>query len=652
MDQRNELTQFAQYLQRRSPGRRTAIDYVSDVRQFAASCSKPWHEVTMHDIDAFVDQQHQAGLSAATVKRRVAALRVFFDFLAEESDDLAWPNPVRFKRHAGKQAHTLPRDLKDADIEQLWAVISSPRDRAWFALMLRAGLRVGEVVGLTAQDVLAPPQASQPARLRVLGKGRKERLVLLTADAYAVLQAWLQQRPPSAHAEVFLNEQGQPLSANGIEWLLHGYGAQVGLDLTPHQLRHTYARQLTEAGMPLTSLGKLMGHAQITTTQIYTAGADPQLAAAYQQAMARLAERPALTLSAAPPAPVGPPAAPYQPPACPAPPDWAAWAVHLPPTLREASVAYVQSQRLQALKLLGQLRRFFEWLLARRVVSQLADVHLADVQAYQSERTAAGLGVHSVDASLSCVLAMLRHQAEQGQVIDSGVLRLRPRPRPESLPRHLSEAESQALERYLLGRLDSADAWERLENACLFVLAHGGLRASECVELTFQDLDLSGQRLWVRQAKGRKDRLVYLTETACQALARYLDGAPRAAQAPLFTFPYGRPISYGWLRIHVAQLGQAAGLTHVSPHRLRHTLATRLLNAGMEVTRIQKLLGHRYLNTTLIYARVADTTVETDYRQAMGRIERQQMPLSNAPVPTEWPTVASVDAPLAASGSL
>src|SRR5512135_404192 len=103
MDQPDELTQFGQYLERRSPGRRTSIDYVSDVRQFAASCHKPWREVNVHDIDVFVDQQHPAGLSAANVKRRVAALRVFFDFLAEETGDLARLNPVRFKRHAGKQ---------------------------------------------------------------------------------------------------------------------------------------------------------------------------------------------------------------------------------------------------------------------------------------------------------------------------------------------------------------------------------------------------------------------------------------------------------------------------------------------------------------------------------------------------------------------
>jgi len=83
MDQRTEIIQkYEQYLERRAPGRRTAKDYVSDIRQFSRFCCKPWREITMHDIDAFVDNQRQNGLSAATVKRRVAALKVFFDFMA------------------------------------------------------------------------------------------------------------------------------------------------------------------------------------------------------------------------------------------------------------------------------------------------------------------------------------------------------------------------------------------------------------------------------------------------------------------------------------------------------------------------------------------------------------------------------------------
>jgi site-specific recombinase XerD len=195
MDRNASLAQFELYLQRRFPDRRTPIDYVSDIRQFMAVCSKPWRAVTMHDIDAFVDQQRTSGLQLTTVNRRVAALKTFFDFLAEESDDLSWPNPVHFKRHAGKRPRTLPRDLRDEDIERVWEVMVSTRDRAWFALMVRAGLRVGEVVDLAVSDVLRPAEGDQPARIRVCGKGRQERIVLLTADAYAVLEAWLRVRP-------------------------------------------------------------------------------------------------------------------------------------------------------------------------------------------------------------------------------------------------------------------------------------------------------------------------------------------------------------------------------------------------------------------------------------------------------------------------
>src|SRR3970282_754011 len=162
-----------QYLHRRFPDRRTAIDYLSDVRQFAHGYPKAWREVAMQDIDAFVDQQRQQGLAPATIHRRVAALKTFFDFVAEETGDLAWPNPVRFKRHAGKLPRSLPRDLSNEQVERLWAVIAEPRDRAWFSLMLRAGLRVGEVVSLTLTDIVARPEADRPARLRVCGKGRK-----------------------------------------------------------------------------------------------------------------------------------------------------------------------------------------------------------------------------------------------------------------------------------------------------------------------------------------------------------------------------------------------------------------------------------------------------------------------------------------------
>ena len=244
--------------------------------------------------------------------------------------------------------------------------------------------------------------------------------------------------------------------------------------------------------------------------------------------------------------------------------------------------------------------------------------------------------------TLSYVVALLRTQADQGQAVDASVFRLHPLPRSASLPRHLSEYERQCLEQTMQQRLATAEATQRLENACYFVLAHTGLRAGECVELEFQDCDLSGRRLLIRQGKGLRDRVVYLSDTACAAIQHYLAGWARLPTAPLFTHPDGRPISYEWLWACIAKLGEAAGVTGVTPHRLRHTLATHLLNIGMDITQIQKLLGHQHLDTTMIYARVLDTTLEAQYRRAMAVIERQQPPLSATPVAVDWP-VASQD---------
>lgn len=653
MDQLENVRRFERYLRRRFPGRRTPVDYVSDVRQFMAICSKPWREVTMHDIDHFVDQQREAKLKPATIKRRVAALKTFFDFLAEDSNDLGWPNPVRFKRHAGKQPRRLPRDLSDTAVEQVWNVIESSRDRAWFVLMWRAGLRVGEVVNLKTDDIVLPPRDDQPARLRVYGKGQKERIVLLTTDAFAVLTTWLQERPTSDCPHIFLNARGRPLTVNGIEWLLRGYGKQANIPVTPHQLRHTYARQLTEAGMPLPSLSKLMGHADVSTTQLYTAGADPELSQAYHNAMAQLAhsqpklEDPVSILASSevqtlPPAP-GVPSTEKIPPL----PDWSAWMPDSPAEIRQASLEYARRhlstckpkrQRAKALQILGQFRRFWTWLQSRRSIAHLADLSLDDLWVYQEERSAAGVAPATINRDLQYILALLHEQAEQGKPVDNSVFRLRLLKRADSLPRYLSELESQRLEAFVLNRLDSDDALTRLENACFFMLAHTGLRASECVDLRYQDIDLHAQRLFVYQGKGQRDRVVYLSDIACQAIRRYLeDSSPRPTD-PLWVRPTGRPITDSWLRKCITVLGDAAGVTQVTPHRLRHTLATRLLNTGMDITRIQKILGHQHIGTTMIYARVLDATVEAEYHQTMSTVEGRSPPLSNTPIPiTDWP---------------
>lgn len=649
MEEETALHEFEKYLQRRFPGRRTAVDYLSDLRQYRNVCQKSWREVEMHDIDVFVDQQRTGGLKPATIRRRVAALKTFFDFMAEESGDLSWPNPVRFKRHAGRVEKRVPRDMHDEDIERVWQKISSARDRAWFALMVRAGLRVGEVVDLKMRDILNQPEGERPAQLRAYGKGRKERIVLLSADAYAVLCVWLSERGESPLEYIFLNERRQQLSANGIEWLLKGYGRQVGLQLTPHQLRHTYARQLTEAGMPITSLGKLMGHSQISTTQIYTAGADPKLAQAYHEAMSRVEQVKVLRgqpngMQAPELFRPGPRIERAEGPT----PDWEAWGTHLPEKIREASLNYIKrrwaawpaaKRRARAMNLLVELKNLWNWFLEYRSISWPGEIGLKDLWAYQSDQQEKGLAAGTINRRMDYVIGIIRELVEQDQAVDQSVFRIRYIPRPESLPKHLSAEESQRLENFILQRLNTTHLNLRLENACLLVMLHSGLRVGECVDLRLQDLDLPGKRLIIRAGKGERDRLIYLSESACQAIQLYLCNVQRQPGSFIWLQKNGQPFSTEAMRHRVARIGVASGIEHLHPHRLRHTCATRLLNAGMDIVQIQKLLGHEDLNTTMIYARVQDATVEADYRHFTSKIEKQRVPLSNLPIPADnWPT--------------
>jgi site-specific recombinase XerD len=279
------IANFRCYLERRYPGRSTAKHYISDLlifRQFVGDVNPT--EIGAKMIAEFVESQTQQGLKAATINRRLASLSSFFDFLIEQAEADGWHNPVRWKRHSLKVGRHLPRDVNDDIIQRLFAVIDDERDRAIFTLMLSAGLRVGEVVGLQLQD-LPTVESTMLGRLRVCGKGDKERVTWLTAEAMRPVQEWLQQRPTSSTAYVFLNQHGQPLSVSGIQYRLKQYCQRAQVHVTCHQLRHTFARRLAEQGLPIESLAKLLGHGSIQTTQLYIDGADPTVRHDFLKAM-------------------------------------------------------------------------------------------------------------------------------------------------------------------------------------------------------------------------------------------------------------------------------------------------------------------------------------------------------------------------------
>jgi len=638
MDNATALQKFEQHLRRRSPGRSTPIHYVSDLHQFQQFCPKPWIDVTRSDIEAFVDHGLNQGWKPATLQRRVAALKVFFDFCADEIEQGDRPNPVQPSRHAPRRAERLPRDLPDDLVERLWMLIDHPRDQVWFMLMLRAGLRVGEVVALTRGDILAAATPTSPARLRVIGKGRKERTVYLTADAYAVVERWLEFIPSTLESPLLLNRRGQGMTVNGVQERLRHYTSKLGVTITCHQLRHTFARQLVEHELPVTTLAKLMGHTALSTTQGYIAGADPQVRQAYQAAMNwwTIETSPATTTSVA-----DTPAAP----ASPAPPAQAPlvtfenWGTNLPSWVRAACLAYIQHRqkdwkpsrrKRNGARLLRALSSFWRWQLQQRQLEGWSDLTRADLQAFISARIEQGRAPTTVTNEIYALLGVVRLVQEQGERIPQSVFRVELPKDPELAPRYLPEAEALRLEQHMRAYLTHDTPEARRDTVGYFLLAHTGLRLSELLDLKRGDVDLAGQRLRIEEAKGRRDRVVYLSQTCVQALERYLAGQPAGPEVALLCHPSGQGVSYRWVQERVRQWDEEIGVVGVSPHRLRHTFATRLINLGVPVTTLQRLLGHRDLGTTQRYAQVMDPTAERQYHQAMAQVESA---LSLAPVP-------------------
>lgn len=286
----SEIEQFQKWLRRKAPQSSTHIHYTSDLRKFFTWTSKSPREITVQDVDSFIEHFQEVGHAIATVNRRLAALRSFYNFLAMMYKD-APANPVRPKRHFIRQGRRLPRDVKDSDLEKLFVVIKHPRDRAMFLLMLRCGLRVGEIRNLSMDDLyLYSIQGSLP-RLWLHGKGGKERVVYLSHQAMVALEIWLELHSKENEKAVFINRSGKRLTVTGIQLLLAAYCRRTGIWVTCHQLRHTFGRHLVEAYVPVTTIQKLMGHSRIRTTELYLNISNKQVQDDYEAAMEEVMER-------------------------------------------------------------------------------------------------------------------------------------------------------------------------------------------------------------------------------------------------------------------------------------------------------------------------------------------------------------------------
>lgn len=620
--------QFEAYLKRRFPNRSTAKHYVSDVRIFGRHHGGPYVEVTTYDVDTFVDQQRTEGLAPATVKRRVASLKTFFDFVAEELAETERSNPVVMRRHAGRQPRHLPRDLSDEEVQCLLQVVDRPRDLAMISLMLYAGLRVGEVVDLRAMDITVPAEPQAPIRLRVMGKGRKERVAYLYRESYQPVRQYLERHPvQERQARVFRNRLGDPITVAGVQERVRHYAERSGVAVTCHRLRHTYGRWMAENEMPVLTLSRLLGHASVQSTQVYIDSADPQVRRSYEAAMEQSCLGSGQAGSAEPSVPIIERAGPATVVREVSPafhrdswmPEWPAW-------LRESCLGWVKhkwyvwkpsQRRRHADSYLDALRVFWRWQLAQCSFQGWSELTAAHMAAFADAQLHKGLNPKTVKTYLDRVYEMLRYLHQRGHVTS-----IPHRPEialPDPLPRHLTPSQVVTLEDYIRQVRPQASTEQWLEIALYYLLSHVGLRIREALDLQVQDLDLAARRIHVREGKGRKDRIALLTPTAADAIARYLETVPHSRQDTLLSCR-GQPLSYGQAKRRLKRLAKCAGIPELSAQRLRHTFATQLLNNGMSLEGLRRLMGHDKLDTTLIYARLADATLETQYRTAMERI--------------------------------
>ena len=297
---------FGSFLALKGRSANTVGSYVGDVKVYAAWAAARYGEqfdlamFNRSDLQLFYQQQTgQVKVSPATWNRRRAALRVFAQWAQgqgllsyDPTDGLQAVDEVQLAPHwlDGREVGRLDRAMETAIAgarSEAWRV-KAIRDRAIVLVMLKAGLREGEVCGLDVDDLVL---GERKGKISVrYGKGNKSRAVPVNSQALAALRAWLDCRPRMLHEyangekALFLGKGGVRLQARGIQRLVAELGQQAGLaDLTPHRLRHSCAKALLDAGVKLTEVAKILGHSRLDTTMRYTTPSEGDLAAAVEK---------------------------------------------------------------------------------------------------------------------------------------------------------------------------------------------------------------------------------------------------------------------------------------------------------------------------------------------------------------------------------
>ncbi len=288
----NYISAFTEYLQyEKGLSANTRAAYRRDLNKFNAfllknSLPTQPDEISKQQIMSFLSSQMDEGAANSTVARSLSCIKTFYKFLVLE-------NHVQNNPTSDLETPKIKRKLPDIlTIEEVDKLMEQPRvllplglrDRAMLELMYGTGVRVSELLALQIEDI-----NSTAGFLRCFGKGRKERIIPVNQTSIDWIQRYLARARNllvKNHLErtLFVNANGRPMSRQGFYKILAAYAkkAELGKEVTPHTLRHSFATHLLENGADLRAVQEMLGHADISTTQIYTHLTKSRLMEVYQ----------------------------------------------------------------------------------------------------------------------------------------------------------------------------------------------------------------------------------------------------------------------------------------------------------------------------------------------------------------------------------
>lgn len=309
----------------------------------------------------------------------------------------------------------------------------------------------------------------------------------------------------------------------------------------------------------------------------------------------------------------------------------------------------IQRRHEYILSSLSHLTRPLRWMVSQFQLNDIGDITPEVWFAYVDHRLSNGIKTTTINSEFCLLRHLLFHLEDRGNPVCSRTLLVDYLDEGRSVPKDVPRKQIQLVRDAIQQEAESPNGLMRrmgiMDRAWFYLMLHSGLRTCEVRAMRLGDINWDGRRLRVEQSKGLNDRIVYLSQVTIDAIQNYVKVRGPAEALPDHVFIYRhKPLCKTYCYHRLRTYSKRCGV-RISPHQLRHSCATLLLNAGAPILTVKMLLGHKYVDTTLGYARLYDGTVASDYFQAMALIEkRMNLPEDQAtPPPIHGELIALVD---------